>query len=29
MESDKLADGMRLFAADAVKLEALIQRRSG
>ncbi len=29
MASDKLADGMRLFAADAVKLEALIQRRSG
>jgi transaldolase len=29
MASDKLADGIRLFAADAVKLEALIQRRSG
>ena len=29
MASDKLADGMRLFAADSVKLEALIQRRSG
>jgi hypothetical protein len=29
MASDKLADGMRLLAADAVTLEALIQRRSG
>ena len=29
MASDKLADGISLFAADAVKLEALIQRRSG
>jgi len=27
MASDKLADGIRLFAADAVKLEKLIEER--